>query len=200
MTRRLVVVSAGLGHPSTTRLLADRLAAAAEQALHELGEDTATTVLELRDHARGITNRLLTSSGGPELETAIGAVGSAHGLIAVTPVFSASYSGLFKMFFDVVEPDLLRDLPVLIAATAGTPRHSLVLEHAMRPLFTYLKAAVVGTAVFAAGPDWSGAQGGDLDTRIARAARELGAAMISDTRDRSADEFVPFDRLLGGGG
>lgn len=79
---------------------------------------------------------------------------AADGLIVVTPVFAASYSGLFKSFFDVIDPDALSGKPVLIAATGGTARHSLVLEHAVRPLFAYLRAVVVPTAVFAASEDW----------------------------------------------
>jgi FMN reductase len=71
-------------------------------------------------------------------------------VIAVTPIFSASYSGLFKTFFDVLERGALAGKPVLIAATGGSERHSLALEHAVRPLFAYLRAVVVPTAVYAA--------------------------------------------------
>ncbi len=64
----------------------------------------------------------------------------ADGVIAVTPVFTASYSGLFKSFFDLIDPTALTGTPVLIGATGGTARHSLVLDHALRPLFAYLRA------------------------------------------------------------
>ena len=101
-------------------------------------------------------------------------MGAADGLIVVTPVFSAGYSGLFKSFFDVLEKDTLVDKPVLLAATAGTARHSLVLEHAMRPLFAYLRAAIIPTGVFAASDDWgSDSVEGPLRGRIERAAAEL---------------------------
>jgi FMN reductase len=103
-------------------------------------------------------------------------VASADGIIAVTPVFSASYSGLFKMFFDALDPDSLTGTPMLIGATAGSARHSLVLDHAMRPLFTYLRAVVVPTGVFAATEDF-GTHG--LADRIARAAAEFAAALLS---------------------
>ena len=82
------------------------------------------------------------------------AVAAADGLIVVSPIFSASYSGLFKSFFDVLDPAALDGKPVLIAATGGTERHSLVLDHALRPLFSYLHAVVVPTGVFAATSDW----------------------------------------------
>jgi FMN reductase len=198
---RLVVVTAGLGQPSTSRMLADRLAAATTRALDEREEKVETEVVELRDHARAITNRLLAGSGSPELEKILDTIGRADGLIAVTPVFSASYSGLFKSFFDIVEPGSLTGMPVLMGATAGTPRHSLVLEYAMRPLFSYLGALPARTAVFASSQDWaeSGAEDG-LAERIERAGTELAAAMTGDTRRRAADAFddlVPFDQLLG---
>ncbi len=82
-------------------------------------------------------------------------------------------SGLFKSFFDAVsgfDKDALAGTPVLIAATGGTARHSLVLDHALRPLFAYLRAVVVPTGVYAASEDW-GAQG--LAERIERAGAEL---------------------------
>jgi FMN reductase len=110
----------------------------------------------------------------------VDAVRRADGLVAVTPVFSASYSGLFKTFFDVLEPGILDGKPVLVAATAGTARHSLVLEHALRPLFSYLHAVVVPTAVFAATDDFGDA---GLDARIARAAGEL-ASLAGGSRGR----------------
>ena len=94
----------------------------------------------------------------------------------MTPVFQASYSGLFKTFVDVLDDGSLRGTPVLMAATAGTARHSLVLEHAMRPMFSYLKAVTVPTGVFAASEDW-GADGtvdAGLSGRIGVAAGRAG--------------------------
>lgn len=198
---RLVVVTAGLGHPSTSRMLADRLANATAQAVTERKEKVEIEVVELRDHARAITNRMLAGSGSPELEAILGSLGRADGLVAVTPVFSASYSGLFKMFFDVVEPGALTGMPVLMGATAGTPRHSLVLEHALRPLFSYLGTMPVRTAVFASSQDWaeSGATNG-LAERIARAGTELAEAVTGATTRTAPDAFddlVPLDQLLG---
>ncbi|MFF7928341.1 FMN reductase [Streptomyces mirabilis] len=166
---KLVVVSAGLSVPSSTRLLADRLAAAT-------GSYTSVDVqvVELRDLAVEIAHNFTSGFPGRALSAALEAVTEADGLIVVTPVFSASYSGLFKSFFDVLDQDALTGKPVLIAATGGSARHSLVLEHALRPLFAYLRAVVVPTAVYAASEDW-GAEG--LAERIDRAAGELGRLM-----------------------
>jgi len=200
--RSLVVVSAGLSQPSATRLLADRLAAAVDQHLRDAGIEPHLEVIELRDHAKDLTNHLLTGFPSPRLQAAIDAVLAADGLIAVTPIFSASYSGLFKMFFDLVERDGFAGKPVLIAATGGTARHSLALEHALRPLFAYLNAAVGPTGVYAATEDWgSGGVAADdsLVVRIDRAARELAASMTVRESPAPTDPFaepVPFDELL----
>ncbi|MEU3985832.1 FMN reductase [Streptomyces sp. NPDC026672] len=170
---RLVVVSAGLSVPSSTRLLADRLTAAVGR--HAPVE---VRVVELRELAVEIAHHFTNGFPGRELSAALDAVGRADGLIVVTPVFTASYSGLFKSFFDVLDKDALAGKPVLVAATGGTARHSLVLEHALRPLFAYLRAVVVPTAVYAASEDW-GAEG--LPERIDRAAGELAALMTALT-------------------
>ncbi|MEU6255400.1 FMN reductase [Streptomyces sp. NPDC047043] len=188
---RLVVVSAGLGVPSSTRLLGDRLAAA-------VGRQTPVEVqvVELRELAVEIAHNFTNGFPGRNLSAALEAVTEADGLIVVTPVFSASYSGLFKSFFDVIEPDALVGKPVLIAATGGTARHSLVLEHALRPLFAYLKAVVVPTGVYAASEDW-GAEG--LDGRIERAAGELAGLMAGLTKRATTEVepgFVPFEQQL----
>lgn len=197
---KLVVVSAGLSVPSSTRLLGDRLAAAVGRAA-----EVETQVVELRELAVEIAQNFTNGFPGRALAAAQEAVAGADGLIVVTPVFSASYSGLFKSFFDVLDPEALAGKPVLIAATGGSARHSLVLEHALRPLFAYLKAVVVPTGVYAASEDW-GAEG--LDGRIERAAGELAALMAGLSggvpagrapHTARADAFsavVPFEEQL----
>lgn len=199
-TLKLVVVTAGLGVPSSTRLLADRLAEATARDLREAGRDVDVRVVELRGLARDIADNLVTGFPPPALRDAVRAVEEADGLIAVTPIFSASYSGLFKSFVDVLDKDALTGKPVLIAATGGTARHSLALEHAVRPLFAYLRAVVVPTAVFAASEDW-GANGtdGSLAGRIARAAGELTESLAgrpATPRARAAEQVVPFAQQL----
>jgi FMN reductase len=203
-TRALAVVSAGLSTPSSTRLLADRLTAATVAALRERGDDATVEVVELRTHARDLADDLATGFANESLRAAIDTVVGADGLIAVTPVFSASYSGLFKTFFDVLDKDSLTGTPVLLGATAGTARHSLVIEHAMRPLFAYLRAVPAPTGVFAASEDWAGAGGVDaaLAHRIDRAAGELADLVAGrPSTKRPVDPFadVPsFEELLRG--
>lgn len=226
----LAVISAGLGQPSSTRLLADRLAAATVNALRPdalgldasvsdalgsdalgsaaSGRDVAVEVIELRDHAHAMVDATLTGFPTGTFRAAVEAVANADGLIAVTPVFNASYSGLFKTFFDVVERDSLDGKPVLLGATGGTERHSLAIDYAMRPLFAYLRAAVVPTAVYAASEDWGGAGGSEggsaghadpLAERVARAGVELAALMDARPTPAKPDPYdtpVPFEDLL----
>ncbi|MFF5786104.1 FMN reductase [Streptomyces sp. NPDC012693] len=197
---KLVTVSAGLSTPSSTRLLADRLAESARDEVAARGQTPSTEVVELRALAGDIANHLVTGFPPPRLSAAIDAVTAADGLIVVTPVFAASYSGLFKSFFDVIDPDALSGKPVLIAATGGTARHSLVLEHAVRPLFAYLRAVVVPTAVFAASEDWG--SGGDeytdgLPGRVRRAGAELAALMAArPVGEEPEDDVTVLERQL----
>ncbi len=193
----LVVISAGLSQPSSTRLLADKLTAAVRDAFP--GE-LEVSVIELRDLAHDITNNLLTVFPAPALAGGTAAVGAADGLIAVTPIFTASYSGLFKSFFDVLDTEALDGKPVLIGATGGSARHSLALEHAVRPLFSYLRAAVVPTAVYAASEDWASAGESELSGRVTRAGRQLAGVLAgtptgSAVKDPFAD-VLPFAEML----
>ena len=197
------MVSAGLSNPSSTRLLADRLAAATVAALRARGEDATVEVVELRDHARGLADHLTTGFAGAPLQAAIDTVVGADAVIAVTPVFTASYSGLFKTFFDVIDKDALVGTPVLLAATAGTARHSLVVEFALRPLFAYLRAVPVPTGVFAATEDWAGGGSTALADRVDRAAGELadtltGRPAFARPVDPFADPTASFEELLRG--
>ena len=203
MTRTVAVVTAGLSQPSSTRLLADRLADAVTAQLAERGEDTLVEVVELRTLAHALADNLLTGFPTGELEAAVRTVAEADALVAVTPVFTASYSGLFKTFFDVLDKDALTGKPTLVAATAGTARHSLVLDHALRPLFSYLHAVVVPTGVFAATEDFGSTAAGRLQERVERAAAEL-SSLVSGSAPRPAvrpmdpfEDVQPFEELLG---
>jgi FMN reductase len=220
-TRTLAVVTAGLTQPSSTRLLADRLAAATEAELSRLDIGYRTHIIELREHGRDVMNNLLTGFPSTRLREVGEIVGGADGLIAVTPIFNASYSGLFKSFVDILDEDALVDKPVLIAATGGTARHSLALEHALRPLFAYLHAVVVPTSVYAAPEDWAGGtdpNGGHvtvpapadpplvpglapLHRRIRQAAGELAASMVQREPRAAVDPFAlttSFEDLVAG--
>jgi FMN reductase len=197
----VAVISAGLSVPSSTRILADSLGKATVRALSSVEPvETTYDVIELRELAHLITDNALTGFPTGALADAVRRVAEADAVIAVSPVYTGSYSGLFKMFVDVLEDGALEGKPVLIAATAGTARHSLVLEFAMRPLFAYLRADVVPTAVFAASSDF-GATGtaGPLSARIDRAAGELADKVLRRGTTLPDDPFAhptPFEDLL----
>jgi FMN reductase len=201
-TRSLVVVSAGVGEPSSTRLLADRIAVAVERHLQDAGVQARVQTIEVRPLAQDLASHVLAGFAPPALQDALDAVVAADGVVAVTPVFSASYSGLFKLFFDLVDRDAFEGKPVLLAATGGTARHSLAIEHAMRPLFAYLKADSVPTGVYAATEDWGTnavAMEGGLAGRIDRAAKQLAVAMAAKSSSTPHDPFAdpePFENLL----
>jgi FMN reductase len=203
--RTIVALSAGLGQPSATRLLADRLAEATVTELAASGITAEVRTVELRDLAHDVVNAMLTGVPSAALADVLEAVTTADGLIAVTPLFTTTYSGLFKSFIDILDKDSLVGLPVLLGATGGTPRHSLALEYSVRPLFTYLHADVATTSVFAATDDWAtgatAAEPSSLPARIHRAGRELAATVAARDPRGAQDVFASapsFADLLGG--
>ncbi len=185
--RTLAVVSAGLSQPSSTRLLADRLADATVRELEDLGHGVRVETVELRDHAHAVVDAMLTGFPSGELAGVLERLTAADGIVVATPLFTTTYSGLLKSFVDVLDKDSLTGTPVLLGATGGTARHSLALEYSLRPLFTYLRADVTTTSVFAATDDWAAAEGedgGGLPARITRAYGELAekVAAIAELR------------------
>nr|WP_228549395.1 CE1759 family FMN reductase [Dietzia sp. DQ11-38-2] len=218
----MVVVSAGTSVPSSTRMLADRLTSATREALTRHGQDVDVAVLEVRGLAHEVVDATLTRFPGDTLRAALEEIGRADGVIAVTPTYNQSFSGLFKSFFDVIDPGTLAGVPVALGATGGTVRHSLAIDFALRPMFAYLKADVVPTSVFAASEDFGavapGGEGESLSTRAQRVGTELADYMlrfagvapgaVAPTRsdagrgrrndDDEFGDFVPMGDLLGG--
>lgn len=202
--RRIVAVAAGLGEPSTTTMLAERLAQAAASTIQSSGTPATVELVQLRPLATDIAAHMVTRVPSPALQAALDAVATADGIVAVTPTFNASFSGLFKSFWDVVEVGTIEDIPMVLAATGGSARHSLVIDHAMRPMFAYLKGAPLATGVYAASEDWGSSETG-LATRIQRAGSGLGHAVLArptrtvvDEFDADGAGFQSFDQLLGG--
>ena len=171
--RRVVVVSAGAGSPSSTRKLADRLRSAVESRL----PGTQSSVLDLREIGQDLLTATTSGLRSEQVDEAIDLVSNADALIAVTPVFNGSFSGLFKLFFDVLDEGTLRDVPVLLGATGGTARHSLAIDQAMVPLLFYLRARPLPWPVYAATEDWADPRG--LDTRVMQAADALVSALTA---------------------
>ncbi|MGO1393506.1 FMN reductase [Agrococcus casei] len=198
----LAVIAAGLSEPSSTRMLADRLAEGTAKALESKGHTVTVKVVELREFAADIANVMVTRVETDAVKQAVADVTDADGIIAVSPTFTMSYSGLFKSFIDIIDNDALVNIPVLLGATGGSIRHSMVLDTAMRPLFAYLKGHVIPTGVYAASEDWGNDSG--LQSRVDRAGAELADTMILMPHQRKSDPFDPigsdfesFETLLG---
>jgi FMN reductase len=149
------------------------------------GAAVTVSVIDLREVAADISTALVSQLITAKLQKAITVLGEADGVIAAAPVYKAGPSGLFTSFFHILDNDLLIAKPVVLAATAGTARHALVVDDQMRPLFAYLRAMTVPTSLFAAPEDW-----GDpaLNRRIDRAARELVLLMESGFSHQIKDE------------
>ncbi len=184
----LVVVSAGTGDPSSTRMLADRTAERAVALAARRGNAVTVRVIDLRELTADISTALTSQLITPKLQRAITALGEADGIIAAAPVYKAGPSGLFASFFQVLDNDLLIAKPVVLAATAGTARHALVADQAMRPMFAYLRTMTAPTSLFAAPEDWSDPA---LATRIDRAALELVLLMESGFARAIKDQSWP---------
>src|SRR5690606_3535718 len=144
-------------------------------------EQVTVSVIELRELASEIATALVSRLLGPKMSRAAQSLLESDGIIASAPVYKAAPSGLFSSFFHVLDDDLLIAKPVVLAATAGTARHALVVDDQMRSLFAYLRAMTVPTSVFAASEDWNNAE---LGQRIERAAIELLLLMESGFADK----------------
>lgn len=183
--KSIVIVSAGLGEPSTTRLLADRFVSEARRKIL----DARVEIIELRSLAHPIMDAMLTRSSTPELLDAVDRVTNADGLVAITPTYNAAYSGLFKSFFDILEPGSIAGVPIVIAATGGSERHSLVPDHSLRPLFSHARAVTAPTSVYAARSDFESDT--ELNDRIGRATSELVLLMKSVNRGKASAASLP---------
>lgn len=152
MTRplRVVAVSGGLQRPSKAVALSERLldliadVIPCEQRLVELGQ--------LAPHFAGAVWR---SELPDVVERELAAAEQADVLVVATPVYRGSYTGLFKHFFDFIHQDALIDKPVLLAATGGSERHALVIDHQLRPLFSFFQARTLPLGVYATDQDFS---------------------------------------------
>jgi FMN reductase len=182
--RQLVIVSAGTSQPSTTRMLADRIAAASVDVLGGMGVTATTGAIEVAPLAVDVARASVTGVPSQALQAAIDQIAAADAVIASAPVYKAGVSGLFKSFVDVLDNDLLIAKPVVLAATAGSARHALVVDEQMRSLFAYMRALTLPTAVFAAPEDWGAAE---LGERVRRAGTELAVVLQGGIEQGIAD-------------
>jgi FMN reductase len=197
-TFRLAVVNAGISDPSSTKLLADRVAQAVSGLATRRGHRVQLQTIDLRELLPELSGALASGLLGPKFAAAVDALREADGVIASTPVYKAGPSGLFDSFFQVLDNDLLIAKPIALAATAGTARHALVVDEQMRSLFAYLRALSVPTSVFASTEDW---QDKSLGSRIDRAAFELLLLMESGfERDVRGESWRRYQHEYGSAG
>jgi FMN reductase len=150
MTIRIVGVTGSLQAPSKTITLVEAITADLAQRLS--GGVQLIKVNELGPSFAGALSRSEVSS---EVEAALGAIETADVLVVASPVYRASFTGLFKHLFDFVDQYSLVDTPVLLAATGGSERHALILEHQFRPLFSFFQALTLPVGVYAHDSDFT---------------------------------------------
>ena len=151
-----------------------------DQLRHRLHIDVQ--LVELAPMARSLGQALTREEVEPRIEQALQRIEAADLLIAAAPVYRGSYPGLFKHLVDFIGLEALVDVPVLLAATGGSERHALGVDHQLGPLFSFLQAQTLPSGVYATPADFSGDQvgSGALQARIVLAA-ERAAAHLSPT-------------------
>ncbi len=145
----VVAISGGLQRPSRTLALTDAIVAALGVAL-----PIDTRLIELGEIGGRLAGALTRAQVPADLEARIRAIETADALVVASPVYRASYTGLFKHLFDLVRHDALVDVPVLLAATGGSERHALVIDHQLRPLFSFFQARTLPIGVYASESDF----------------------------------------------
>lgn len=190
MSVKILVITAGLREPSSTRLLGSLLANSTKLAFEQEEQEVEMEFVELHRYAHDITDALLMGFPNLKLQEVLTRLEESSGLIAVSPVFNSSFSGLFKSFFDILDQDALKGLPTLLGMTSGTKRHSLVLEYALKPMFNYLHAKVSPSAVFSATDDFGEK---DLSLRITDAGREFANLVLKNPSRVKFEEFKSID-------
>ncbi|WP_297425347.1 FMN reductase [uncultured Acinetobacter sp.] len=182
----IVAVSGGLNTPSKTEALV-------QEILNELGEATPIQVhfIKFSEIGHLLGGAIYRNQLPQRVQDDLAAVEAADALIVGTPVYRASFTGLFKHFFDFVEQTALVDVPVLLAASGGSERHALVLEHQLRPLFSFFQAQTLPIGVYATDQDFSAAytvQSEHLRARITLAvARALPILQWAPAKGQRAD-------------
>ncbi|WP_404994672.1 FMN reductase [Cupriavidus pauculus] len=176
---KVVAVNGSAHQPSRTLVLIQALLAELDQRLV-----LDTQIVDLSEIARALGAALTRQELSADIEAQVAAIESADLLIAAAPVYRGSFPGHFKHLFDLVGMDALIDKPVLLAATGGSDRHALVLEHQLRPLFSFLQALTLPVGVYASTADFDGYQVGSqaLATRIALAAERATPLFAASAR------------------
>lgn len=151
-------------------------------------------LVELGQLAPQLAGAVWRSQLPETVERELAAVEQADIVVVATPVYRGSYTGLFKHFFDFIEQDALIDKPILLAATGGSERHALMIDHQLRPLFSFFQARTLPLGVYAADKDFLDYRVRD-EALIERAALAVQRALpliglTRHARSATADEAV----------
>lgn len=104
----------------------------------------------------GFTDAVARENVSDVVEEQLDAAETAAVLVAATPVFRASYPGMFKHFFDLVGQYALANKPVILVSTGGSDRHALVIDHVLRPLFAFSQARTIPVGFYVNAGDFDG--------------------------------------------
>ena len=183
---KTVVVSGSASAPSRTLTLAQHILAAVASQV-----DIDPHLVDIADIGPELGRALGRRQLAPAAEHALRTVESAQILIAATPVYRGSYTGHFKHLFDLVDQNALIDTPVILAATGGSDKHCLIIEHQLRPLFGFLQSYTVPVGVYASHADF---ENGELRSpivlsRVATAARQ--AVRLAESKPVPAAPLGP---------
>lgn len=149
-TPLIVGLSGNITAPSKTRSLVSTALQLVTERL-----DVRTELLEVNDFGESLGRARQAADLSPAARQKLDLLLSADALVIATPIYKASYPGLFKHLIDLVDPAALRDKPVLLAATGGGEKHALAVEHQLRPLFAFFEAQSLATAVHASDKDFA---------------------------------------------
>jgi len=148
-TFKVAAVSGSWKSPSKTRVLTDAIISVLQER-HEI-ELTRVDLAEIGKQVAALTD---VSEADHHLSALFAGVASADLLIVGSPIFKGAYTGLFKHFFDLIDPGALADTPVLLTATGGSLHYALVLEYQFRPLFSFFRAHCLPTTIYAVASDF----------------------------------------------
>jgi FMN reductase len=174
---RIVGLSGSPRRPSKTSTLVELVAADVLSRTH-----ARVDIFDLVDAGPGLGAALQRQDLTLPAARIIDAIEQADALIVGTPVYKGAYTGLFKHVFDLVDARALVGKPVVLTATGGGPRHALVVEHALRPLFGFFEALTVPTAVYASDADFVDGQLSEAGVlaRVSTAAQQLAGLIATN--------------------
>lgn len=192
--KNITTISAGLSNPSTTSNLTKII----EREIVKQNRNNIIHHYELKEYGHEILDRMFTGFSNEHLKLMTQVVEESDALVLSTPIFNTGPSGLFKSFLDILEPGKFNGIPVILAATGGSERHSLSIEYNIRPIVTYLRMDPMTTSIYASPNDWALDGSNSLSKRVERAVSELLSKINNEiplSIEKPLNEFDPKSYL-----